>query len=131
MVVAISELFYALPQGSIAIAGAAIKWLRDNMGLVKESAEVGELAAKVSDTAGVYFVPAFSGLFAPYWRDDARGYCGVDKLSCMKFVLDVICSSIFSPTASLSGSRNIQTATTSVAPFSKQLASKLVRSLKP
>ncbi|KAJ3081614.1 Glycerol kinase [Quaeritorhiza haematococci] len=67
-----SEPVYAL-EGSIAIAGAAVKWLRDNLGIIKESAEINDLASKVEDTAGVYFVPAFSGLFAPYWRDDARG----------------------------------------------------------
>ena len=63
---------YAL-EGSVAIAGAAVRWLRDNMQLVKTAAEVETLAAKVKDTAGVYFVPAFSGLYAPYWRSDARG----------------------------------------------------------
>lgn len=63
---------YAL-EGSIAIAGAAVKWLKDNLGIIKESKEVGELAAQVPDTAKVYFVPAFSGLYAPYWRDDAKG----------------------------------------------------------
>jgi glycerol kinase len=47
--------------------------LRDNIGIIKESSEISQLAAKVSDSAGVFFVPAFSGLFAPYWRDDARG----------------------------------------------------------
>ncbi|KAH6564571.1 hypothetical protein BASA50_004381 [Batrachochytrium salamandrivorans] len=64
--------FYAL-EGSIAVAGAAVKWLRDNMGMITESSQVSDFAAKVADTAGVYFVPAFSGLFAPYWRDDAKG----------------------------------------------------------
>jgi glycerol kinase len=63
---------YAL-EGSIAVAGAAVKWLRDNMGIIKEAKQISEYAAKVGDTGGVYFVPAFSGLFAPYWRDDARG----------------------------------------------------------
>jgi glycerol kinase len=62
-----------LLQGSVAIAGAAVKWLRDNLGIIKAAAEIGELAASVPDTAGMYFVPAFSGLYAPYWRDDARG----------------------------------------------------------
>lgn len=57
----------------MAIAGAAVRWLRDNLGLVKNASEVEALAAKVKDTAGVYFVPAFSGLYAPYWRSDARG----------------------------------------------------------
>ncbi|KAJ3215154.1 hypothetical protein HDU67_000782 [Dinochytrium kinnereticum] len=63
---------YAL-EGSIAIAGAAVKWLRDGMGIIKDAKEVGELASEVKDTGGVYFVPAFSGLYAPYWRNDARG----------------------------------------------------------
>ncbi|EGF79186.1 hypothetical protein BATDEDRAFT_30231 [Batrachochytrium dendrobatidis JAM81] len=59
--------------GSIAIAGAAVKWLRDNLGIISEASQVSEFAAKVPDTAGIYFIPAFSGLFAPYWRDDVRG----------------------------------------------------------
>ncbi|CAG8457446.1 14683_t:CDS:2 [Acaulospora colombiana] len=63
---------YAL-EGSIAVAGSAVKWIRDNLGIIKEAREINELAAKVEDTGGVYFVTAFSGLFAPYWRDDARG----------------------------------------------------------
>ncbi len=63
---------YAL-EGSVAIAGAAVQWLRDNLGLIRASAEVEELARAAEDNGGVYFVPAFSGLFAPYWRSDARG----------------------------------------------------------
>ena len=63
---------YAL-EGSIAIAGALVQWLRDNLGLVKKSAEIEALAREVEDNGDVYFVPAFSGLFAPYWREDARG----------------------------------------------------------
>jgi glycerol kinase len=63
---------YAL-EGSIAIAGALVQWLRDNLGLIRDSAEVEALARTVDDNGGVYFVPAFSGLFAPYWRSDARG----------------------------------------------------------
>ncbi|PWW77258.1 glycerol kinase [Tuber magnatum] len=63
---------YAL-EGSIAVAGSAVKFLRDNLGLIKESGEIGELAVKVPDTGGVVFVTAFSGLFAPYWIDDAQG----------------------------------------------------------
>lgn len=63
---------YAL-EGSIAVAGAAVQWLRDNLGVIRENKEVDELAGQVSDTGGVCFVPAFSGLFAPYWRPDARG----------------------------------------------------------
>jgi glycerol kinase len=63
---------YAL-EGSVAVAGAAVQWLRDNLGLLRASSEVEALAASVEDNGGVYFVPAFSGLFAPYWRSDARG----------------------------------------------------------
>ena len=63
---------YAL-EGSIAITGALIQWLRDNLGLIQSSAEVEALAKSVEDSGGIYFVPAFSGLFAPYWKSDARG----------------------------------------------------------
>ncbi|MHB1131807.1 MAG: FGGY family carbohydrate kinase, partial [Chloroflexota bacterium] len=63
---------YAL-EGSVAVAGALVQWLRDNLGLIARSAEVEELARSVGDNGGVYFVPAFSGLFAPHWRGDARG----------------------------------------------------------
>lgn len=63
---------YAL-EGSIAIAGALIQWLRDNLGIISESSEVEALARSVDDNGDVYFVPAFSGLFAPHWRSDARG----------------------------------------------------------
>jgi glycerol kinase len=60
-------------EGSIAITGALVQWLRDNIGLIQTSADVEELAKTVEDNGGIYFVPAFSGLFAPYWRSDARG----------------------------------------------------------
>jgi glycerol kinase len=60
-------------EGAIAITGALVQWLRDNIGLIKESPEVEDLAKSVEDNGGVYFVPAFSGLFAPYWRSEARG----------------------------------------------------------
>ncbi len=60
-------------EGSVAIAGAGVQWLRDNLGLIDSAAEVEELAASVDDNGDVYFVPAFSGLFAPHWRPDARG----------------------------------------------------------
>ena len=63
---------YAL-EGSIAVTGSAIQWLRDQLGLISDALEVETLAAEVEDAAGAYFVPAFSGLFAPYWRPDARG----------------------------------------------------------
>jgi glycerol kinase len=60
-------------EGSIAIAGALVQWLRDNLGLISSSSEIEALAGTVEDNGGVYFVPAFSGLFAPYWCSDARG----------------------------------------------------------
>ncbi len=60
-------------EGSIAIAGALVQWMRDNLGIIKDSSEIEALAKTVDDNGDVYFVPAFSGLFAPYWRDDARG----------------------------------------------------------
>ncbi len=63
---------YAL-EGSIAITGALVQWLRDNLGLIEQSKDVEDLAKTVEDNGGIYFVPAFSGLFAPYWRSDARG----------------------------------------------------------
>jgi glycerol kinase len=63
---------YAL-EGSVAIAGAGVQWLRDNLGLIDEAPQVELLARSVEDNGDVYFVPAFSGLFAPYWRSDARG----------------------------------------------------------
>ncbi len=63
---------YAL-EGSIAITGALIQWLRDNLGIIQSSAEVEALARTVEDNGGIYFVPAFSGLYAPYWKSNARG----------------------------------------------------------
>jgi glycerol kinase len=60
-------------EGSIAITGALVQWLRDNLGMIKTSSEIETLAKTVDDNGGVYFVPAFSGLFAPYWKSDARG----------------------------------------------------------
>jgi glycerol kinase len=63
---------YAL-EGSVAIAGAGVQWLRDNLHMIDSAEQVSDLALEVEDNGGVYFVPAFSGLFAPWWRDDARG----------------------------------------------------------
>ncbi len=63
---------YAL-EGSIAITGALVQWVRDNLGLIQTSEQIESLASSVRDNGGVYFVPAFSGLYAPYWKDDARG----------------------------------------------------------
>ncbi|KAK7086368.1 hypothetical protein SK128_004638 [Halocaridina rubra] len=72
---------YAL-EGSIAIAGAAVRWLRDNLKIIKSSSDMESLVTSVKDSGGVYFVPAFSGLYAPYWRSDARGtICGLTQAS--------------------------------------------------
>jgi glycerol kinase len=67
-----SPVHYAL-EGSVAVAGSGVKWLRDNLGLITSNTELEDLARSVDHTGGVYFVPAFSGLFAPHWRPDARG----------------------------------------------------------
>lgn len=63
---------YAL-EGSIAITGALVQWLRDNLGIIEKSSDIEQLARTVNDNGGAYFVPAFSGLYAPYWKDSARG----------------------------------------------------------
>jgi len=83
---------YAL-EGSIAITGALVQWLRDNLGLISNSAEIETLARSVDDNGGVYFVPAFSGLYAPYWKDNARGVIAgmtryVDKAHIARAVLE-------------------------------------------
>lgn len=67
-----SRPVYAL-EGSVAVAGASTTWLRDNMGLLPDVSQTEAIASSVPDTADVYLVPAFAGLFAPYWRKDARG----------------------------------------------------------
>ena len=64
---------YIFVTGSVAYCGSVIQWLRDNLELLKNATESESVAAQVNDNGGVYFVPAFAGLFAPYWRDDARG----------------------------------------------------------
>jgi glycerol kinase len=66
------DAVYAL-EGSIAVTGSAVQWLRDQLGIISGAAESEALARQVKDNGGIYFVPAFSGLFAPYWRSDARG----------------------------------------------------------
>src|SRR5699024_9471265 len=66
------DAVYAL-EGSIAVTGSLVQWVRDNLGLIRSAPEIEDLAATVEDNGGVYFVPAFSGLFAPHWRPDARG----------------------------------------------------------
>ncbi|RSM39863.1 glycerol kinase [Amycolatopsis balhimycina DSM 5908] len=67
-----NDTIYAL-EGSVAVTGSLVQWLRDNLGLITTAAEIEEHARSVEDNGGAYFVPAFSGLFAPYWRSDARG----------------------------------------------------------
>ena len=73
------EAQYAL-EGSVAITGALVQWIRDNFGLIGQSPEIESLAKTVEDNGGIYFVPAFSGLYAPYWKHDARGViCGLTR----------------------------------------------------
>ena len=67
-----ADAIYAL-EGSIAVTGSLVQWLRDNLGMIGSASEIESLAASVDDNGGAYFVPAFSGLFAPHWRSDARG----------------------------------------------------------
>ena len=86
---------YAL-EGSVAVTGSAIQWLRDQLGIISKASEIEELAAQVPDAGGIYFVPAFSGLFAPYWRSDARGVIvgltrATTKSHLARAALDAIC----------------------------------------
>jgi len=86
---------YAL-EGSVAVAGLALRWLRDNLGMITDYSQAYELAAQVERTGGVYFVPAFSGLFAPHWRSDARGtLCGLTahttRQHISRAVLEAVC----------------------------------------
>jgi glycerol kinase len=90
-----AEVTYAL-EGSVFIAGAAIQWLRDGLGLISHAAETEDLAGEVSDTGGVYFVPAFVGLGAPYWDSYARGTIigltrGTDRRHLARAALEAIC----------------------------------------
>ncbi|MBI4758259.1 MAG: glycerol kinase GlpK [Chloroflexi bacterium] len=89
------KCIYAL-EGSIAITGAAIQWLRDNLGLIKNAADTEEIAKSVEDAGGCYFVPAFSGLFAPYWDMYARGVIVgltryIDRRHIVRATLECIC----------------------------------------
>jgi len=86
---------YAL-EGSVAVTGSAIQWLRDQLGIIQSASEIESLASQVPDSGGVYFVPAFSGLFAPYWRSDARGVIvgltrATTKAHLARAALDAIC----------------------------------------
>jgi glycerol kinase len=99
----LSTVAYGLPgntsyalEGSIAITGAAVQWLRDNLGLIQDAAETEAIAQSVEDTGGIYFVPAFSGLFAPYWDMDARGVIVgltryITKAHVVRATLEAIC----------------------------------------
>jgi glycerol kinase len=86
---------YAL-EGSVAVTGSAVQWLRDQLGLIKSASEIESLAESVTDNGGIYFVPAFSGLFAPYWRSDARGVVvgltrAANKSHLARATLEAIC----------------------------------------
>jgi len=90
-----AKAVYAL-EGSIAVAGALVQWFRDNVGLVETAPDIEALAGTVKDNGGCYFVPAFSGLFAPYWRSDARGVIAgltgyVTKAHLARAVLEATC----------------------------------------
>jgi glycerol kinase len=91
----VAQTQYAL-EGSVAIAGAGVTWLRDNLGIIASAKEVEALAGSSADAAGVVFVPAFGGLLAPHWRDDARGtICGLTQYSTRSHIaralLEAIC----------------------------------------
>jgi glycerol kinase len=85
---------YAL-EGSVAVAGAAIEWLKNNLQIIKEPSEVSVYASQVTDNAGVYFVPAFSGLFAPYWKEARGCIVGLTQYSTKQHIclsaLEAIC----------------------------------------
>ncbi|XP_060626113.1 glycerol kinase isoform X2 [Anolis sagrei] len=88
-------VYYAL-EGSVAIAGAVVRWLRDNLGIARSSDEIEKLAADVGTSYGCYFVPAFSGLYAPYWEPSARGIiCGLTQFTNKKHIafaaLEAVC----------------------------------------
>lgn len=90
-----AEPAYAL-EGSVAVAGSSINWLRDNLGVIASPTELNTLASQVKSTAGVYFVTAFAGLFAPYWRSDARGtICGITHFTKLEHIcratLEAVC----------------------------------------
>ncbi|KAJ7522188.1 hypothetical protein O6H91_11G009000 [Diphasiastrum complanatum] len=85
---------YAL-EGSIAIAGAAVQWLRDTLGIIDSAREIEALANSVENTGGLYFVPAFNGLFAPWWRDDARGVLiGISRFTSKAHVARAVLESL-------------------------------------
>src|SRR5665811_985775 len=88
------ETQYAL-EGSIFIAGAVVQWLRDGLGIIKKSGDIEKLAAKVKDTEGVYFVPAFAGLGAPHWSQHSRGtMVGITRGSTSSYIARAALDSI-------------------------------------
>ena len=95
-------------EGSVAVGGSLIQWLRDQLGIIKTAAETETLAAQVEDSGGVTIVPAFSGLFAPRWRPDARGIiCGltryVDKRHIVRAALEATCLQTFEVVRAMGG----------------------------
>lgn len=89
-----NQTIYAL-EGSVFIAGAAVQWLRDNMGIIKNASETEDLASSVEDTAGSYFVPAFAGLGAPYWNTSAKGaFLGITRATRKEHLVRAVLESI-------------------------------------
>ncbi|XP_010244913.1 PREDICTED: glycerol kinase-like [Nelumbo nucifera] len=89
-----ARTYYAL-EGSIATAGDAVQWLRDGIELIESTEEVEELAGKVDNCGGCYFVPAFNGLFAPWWREDARGVClGITRFTSKAHIARAVLESV-------------------------------------
>ncbi|OQR68701.1 putative glycerol kinase 3-like [Tropilaelaps mercedesae] len=89
-----SPVCYAL-EGSVAVAGSAVRWLRDNLGIIQSTDEVQKLALSVKSTHGVYFVPAFSGLYAPYWESSARGViCGLTQFTTKEHIVRATLESV-------------------------------------
>ncbi len=85
-------------EGSVAITGALVQWMRDNLGLIQKSSDIEALARTVKDNGGVYFVPAFSGLFAPYWKSDARGViAGLTRYANKQFQADILNRDVIRP----------------------------------
>ncbi|KAI8093665.1 glycerol kinase [Halteromyces radiatus] len=106
------ETVYAL-EGSIAVAGAAVNWMKNNLGMISHPSEINELAKQVEDTGGVVFVPAFSGLFAPYWRDDSRGtLVGMtqytNKYHIARATLEAVCFSTYAILKAMKESSHVQ-----------------------
>ena len=92
------------------MAGSSIRWLEKNMGIIKSEHEIESLAASVADSGGVYFVPAFSGLYAPHWRTDARGLVNLSFIFYLLILLiiSVICNLILVPTSVMNAYNNFR-----------------------